>query len=129
MIDRLYGHFTISLKNHWPKKKPVVINPLVHKIRIVGEDPDLDLNELSASAVYRSHSVLSNSSRSSITSSRRTAAVDGSKKSESRLEAEEPEDMKRTCFLEMNRIKIEFIWKGSKPHFRSLKVVMVIALV
>lgn len=143
------------MRENWPKRQPVVVNPLIHRIQIVGEETDLEPYHMHNGVLYRSHST-SQSGRSSAASSRRQAHhhhhnstqfshqhhLGRTTPSGSRLEnrgfggsrverrdEKKEENMKRKCVLDMNRIRIEFKWKGNKPHLRNLKVCMVIAVV
>lgn len=122
--------------------------PLIHRIQIVGEESDLEAYQVHNVTLYRAYST---SSRSSTASSRRIMLNPGlnnqiEASSRSRLENRiigggagsisghgkddgKEENMKRKCVLDMNRIKVEFKWKGAKPHFRSIRVRMVISVV
>jgi hypothetical protein len=113
LLDRLFLQLSASLKLEWPSRQKHQINPHIHKIQIVGEDPTLDLNELAVSNI--------NVRRGSSLLNRRSPLGGAGEIKE--------DDMMRTCELENNRFRIEFKWKGTKPHFRNLNVILVISVV
>ena len=108
LVDRLFLQLSASLRFEWPKRqKRQQLNPHIHKIQIIGEDPTLDLKDLR----------------------RRSSLFNRRSSSQGLAKQEEEVDQERTCGLESNRIRIEFKWKGNKPHFKNLKVFITISVV